>query len=1619
MLSKTEKDLFGLPAKTKRLTAFLVALVYSQSLYLSARSQEEQVNLLSTDPAPSPAILKEENFLDPRGMEYISKWLKTGQYMPLSELKPGMQGYGLTVFQGNKIERFDVTVIGVVKKVLSGRDAVMVRLSGPLMGKNTVIRGMSGSPVYIKGKLVGAVSYGFDFSREPIVGLTPITDMLDALTPDKRIGNDDSAHGRIGFRSLPSLGGESGIYQSSNDSESKGGLSGGFTTTSGGGTRMIPLIAPISLSGFSNGAQEYLAEHFKNFGMSVSAGTAGAIDESLADDEKSGGSSDGGKESSSDTIKPGGAVSVLLVTGDFSASATGTATTTFGGNVLAFGHPFMQAGPVDFPMATAYIHQVLPNLAVSFKVASPVKIVGSVTNDRPWAIGGELGRQSKMIPATYTVTDRTRGVKKTFHLNVINHAELTPELLASTAMSAIDTTHQSTSPYVVTVDSRVTTDKVGVIERHDKFAGNFAVHAPVDSSFRMRGAVDSTGISFLSVLTRIVNNDFEKAQIKGVNLNIVLDDGHDTARLERISLDKQKVEPGDTVKVTAVLRPYNKPRVTRELSLKVPRDIPDGNLLLGVGPGDQIDQLRKRMGVLDPQPENLNQVAARIREQGQGNVLEAVLALPEQSLFLDGRRIVSPPANWLKLFFSDRYTKGPQIVKGEVRAKVAEPWLLDGMHLLALSVERKEKAMAHSPFYTVNPTNSYSSQDGIYMTDQARKVLDAGQTRKHDSGTSSASSTPSGSSSLVSSIASAISGSSSSSSSSDKRDTSSSSTSFSAAKQYPHMRSALAWRQTSEEDFRNGKAEEVSIDSRGRLSPGFHEAARCAVSPEMQVWSAACANGAVYFSAHNKIYSWKEGAAKPELLAKLDCSFAPAIAIDSKGAIYAAAAPGDRVFVVKPNGEKHDMLFKTGGDTVASLCVDDHDNVYAGVAGDGKVWRYDAAKKSASIAFDSGQAHVTSLWFSKSDKRIYVGTAEKGAVYSIDAAGNAKAEYQTNDHIVTGAVKDSKGNLFVTTSGSGHFFKVKPSGETDTLATSEGFYSLIYDPSSDTVFAGDAEGDITQAKQEEISGRSYFVPVAHTEEEAVSALALDGRGHLFAATSNFPSILKLALTPSAKATYNSQIRDAQRPANWSKLLAYGSLSGLDPLLLSRISVDTRTGNSSQPDASWSSWSAAETTNEGFVIKSPRGRYLQYRLKWKPQDSKTASLRKGYEPSTIRRVDVTYLPTNAQPYISSISVNAGSHLSGKQEVSITGNDPDHDNMLLSLELSDDDGKTWKVLAADLRSKKDSKESKDSKDSKDSKEKKSEKSEKSENSEKSETSEKSEKAETSDKDEKEVKGEVKEKKSDGDSSEGAESEKKEQKSSDHKLSESAQKPEKKEDSHEAKRAPELPGSEKDKSAEKPKTGPAPGKDAPSSKDVNKDSTKETGKDAAQSKDASKDKSKAKAGSKDSAEATLAKALKAIKSASQSETESATEQFTYSWDTTKQKDGNYILRLKLADRLSNPSGFMENERWGTITIDNTPPTIADVKIVSAEKGVYQLVLSAEDKLSLITNATYKIDDGAPFAMMRVNEGGTQEAADSQSAKLSAELVDVKAGAHKFVIEVTDQAGNTETKTVTLTLK
>ncbi len=367
------------------------------------------------------------------------------------------------------------------------------------------------------------------------------------------------------------------------------------------------------------------------------------------------------------------------------------------------------------------------------------------------------------------------------------------------------------------------------------------------------------------------------------------------------------------------------------------------------------------------------------------------------------------------------------------------------------------------------------------------------------------------------------------------------------------------------------------------------------------------------------------------------------------------------------------MLAERPEHIVTCLSVDDDDNLYAGVTGSGRVYKLtvagqsDQTTTSPSVFFDSGQGSVTSLSFCSFDKRLYLGTAEKGAVYSVDKSGKAKAEYQTQDRIVTGCVKDSKGDLFVSTAAQGHLIKLSAAGGLVNLAGSDAFYSLYYDRASDQVFSGDGEGDITHLKNDTLSHDSFFVPVCHTEQEAVPTLCGDGKGRLFAATANLGVVRTFAMKPASHATYTSAVKDGGRTCKWSRLRAFGAYNEVSEEIASQVTVSSRSRQTAQPDSTWAPWQpAAYSTAAGtYALNSPPGRYLQYKLTWRDERDGTISgasahgsakktgynLRKKIEaiaPVAIGRVQVNYqtiaLRTveieNSAPEITSIKLTHG-------------------------------------------------------------------------------------------------------------------------------------------------------------------------------------------------------------------------------------------------------------------------------------------------------------------------------------------------------------------------------------------
>ncbi len=1508
--------------------------------------------------------------------------------MTTEEIKPGMTGYGLSVFQGNAIQKFDISVIGILKKVMSGRDAILVRMGGQAIEKNNVIRGMSGSPCYINGKLIGAISFGYDFSKEPIAGVTPIVDMLDALA--------DSNEGKTPIAKTPDSRGFKVPWAQS-----------GLKEVSTGDVRMTPLVSPVALAGFSPNAEKYLSGLFKDMGMMVSSGASGGLTTS------------GLNPQAATQIKPGSSISVLLTSGDFTAVATGTTTARFGNKVVAFGHPFMSAGSIECPMATSVVHKVLPSLSVSFKLASPIAEVGTFTADRPWSCGGSIGKASKMIPCSFDIVDETRKIQRTYNSKIIDHPDLTPQLLAATTMSAVDATHQYAGPYVAKVESTLEADGIEPIVRTDRYASNIAAHSILEMLMGLMGGNSIAG-SVYRAASSISNNEFQKASIKSFKIRVTLEDGHQTATLDRVYVEKAFAAPGEQVKVMCIVKPYNQEQKVETLSFQIPRDAPDGNLVIGVAGGDQIDYVRHRMGLQDPEPESLKQIAEELRKEGRGDAINLVVGLPAQTLLLDGVKIPDPPSHWSKVLFSNRHTRGPQIIKGELKTSKQTDWMLYGSHILTVEVRNPDKAAAKS---APSPMPTYVGGDDPSMTELARKTIGSASSSSPPvarGGRSSPGVTVISNGIAASAIVVQSGSTQSGSTSSAKTTTANGSTFSSAGKLYPHMRLHQIWRQETEDDFHNGKTEGSTIDSWGRVGPGLDALASKGVAPDSTIWSGIFSQGYFYYAADNAVWRWKGDESKPEKFATLDTSMISAITADSSGTIYASAVPNGGVYSISQSGAKK-QIFKPSEPVISALCCDDADNVYVGVAGNGKVYKLDKNHNS-SMLFDTGQAHVSALFYSKTHKQLYVGTAEKGSVYRIDENGQAHSVYQTPDHIVTGIAKTRGGDVYVSTANQGKLVRILSSGDAQSLASSEAFYTLHYDADRDAVFSGDAEGDITMAAIDPVTEQPFFIPVCHTDQEAVLALASNGK-QLFAGSSNL-SLLKCFNLSSAKAPYyESKVKDGGRIANWIRLRTNGPFTEADPVVATHVKVETRTGNTSIEDQTWSEWSTAKYDGESYLLSSPAGRFLQYRLTWV---STTDSANLKAQGPQIGRIDVVYMPKDVAPQFSSISLKAASCVNGKQDISFTGTDSDGDNMLCSIDISKDGGKTWEKLASDLRPKTAKKES--SSASKESGSDKSEKKEPDKADAKKDikvieavgdkaSDEKKDDPERKEPDKKDPGRKDPDKKDpDNDSNKGTEQKKGSKSSNGKKLKLLSFHPNAIASSA-MNDAPIFLEEESDKQdGNSADNKDKENKDADSSDKKDKDSEKD--KDKAPDRDDKKDDDKSDDKAEEKKKSSKPKSARGASGSSSSSSTTgkasegaSTESFTYNWDTAKQKDGNYILKFILDDRLSNPEDHHHTINVRAVTVDNTAPEIELIECKRKSNNKVECKVVAKDGQSPIVNAMFRFDDGEFFGF-----AATANSSDGLSNTLIASDVSCPAGAKKIEVKVSDRAGNVTVKSASI---
>ena len=512
--------------------------------------------------------------------------IRATEILPIDRIVPGMRGYGISdMGDGRGIQRFDVEIIGVLKRYAPRQDLVLARVSGAGLEKSGIIAGMSGSPIYVQDKLVGALAYGWPFSKDPICGITPIQSMLDirhapAGPPVPIAGSSASAASTAQLMSAFSTG---------HFREHLDAMLQVLRPTPA--ESMTPLPLPVSVAGLTPGGL---------FGRMVEAAGWMAAPSGAA--APATGKSGAGLE----PLRPGSAVATQLLSGDMDLSATGTVTWVEGKSVLAFGHPFLSMGPVSMPMAEADVLTVLPSIYRSFKFAATGPVLGSITQDRSTGILGTFGSNAPMVPITVRISSNDLA-PQTYHFQAVHNPMLTPILTALAIDNVVTTLEKRTGERTLVWKSAIRTPG-RTVRWNSVFSGLAAREEAVTS---------------LALLTNyLMANEFHDLTILGVDVEISHSDRLQSARIVHVEAQKERVRPGDEVPVWVDLADFRGSNRRVVMNLKVPEDTPPGTLSVFVGDGSAATAYD--LGLLPADPQSLEQVLdflARVRPPNTLNLL--------------------------------------------------------------------------------------------------------------------------------------------------------------------------------------------------------------------------------------------------------------------------------------------------------------------------------------------------------------------------------------------------------------------------------------------------------------------------------------------------------------------------------------------------------------------------------------------------------------------------------------------------------------------------------------------------------------------------------------------------------------------------------------------------------------------------------------------------------------------------------------------------------------------------------------------------------------------------------------------------------------------------------------
>jgi hypothetical protein len=585
------------------------------------------------------------------------------RYMPIEEVQPGMTGVGRTVFQGAAIEEFQAQILGVVRSNIGPqRDLIIAKLSGGPLARTGVIAGMSGSPVYVDGRLIGAVSYALgSFATEPIAGITPIGEMVEATTRGAAdaqpritpipIGSDISALAAAFADTLrPVRTFVPLAWPAGSDPSAPGHVAA-----------LRPIALPLSVGGFDGAAAARALSSFGGGGFVLSPSGAG------------GGPSHA--PPAAEPLRPGDPVGVGLITGDLQFGATGTVTDVDGTRVLAFGHPLYNVGPASFAMTRAYVHAVLPSLNSSMKLASIGDVVGTMQQDRSTAVAGTFGVRPRTIGMTVSLR-REGAPDRRFAFVVADHPLLTP-LLAYTALIGIVSEHErDLGPATYAVRGRAAIAGHASVEFDDVYTGD------------QPGAGAAAAIAM--PLSALLTNGIEPVRVESLQIEMEGAERIRSATIERAWLATTDVQRGKAVPLKILLNPWRGEPFVRTVDVDIPLNA-EGPLTLVVADGTRFGQWEQREHRASLKPASVDQMVKLLNASRRSNRLYVRLVGRDTGSVVNGEVMPSLPSSVLSVIQGDRGTASNPPLQSSILGAWEIPMdhAVDGLRTLTLQLANR------------------------------------------------------------------------------------------------------------------------------------------------------------------------------------------------------------------------------------------------------------------------------------------------------------------------------------------------------------------------------------------------------------------------------------------------------------------------------------------------------------------------------------------------------------------------------------------------------------------------------------------------------------------------------------------------------------------------------------------------------------------------------------------------------------------------------------------------------------------------------------------------------------------------------------------------------------------